>query len=146
MKQEFGWAAVAAVTLAGVVGLSTQRGGERPGSEARPLVKTPVQSLRRVRKAPNLQVAVPCVELEERLQTFLLKAEEESIAAPSFCLDSPPTAMDLDAGNEMRAKAANLRFVIATLPDPLHTHFSLSFDRLAEAVQQGATDENYIYD
>jgi hypothetical protein len=39
----------------------------------------------------------------------------------------------------MQEKAKDLTFVIASVPDPLHTHFSLSFDRLMEAIQQGAT-------
>jgi hypothetical protein len=32
------------------------------------------------------------------------------------------------------------------LPDPVHTHFSLLFDRLSEALQQGAQDQGYNYD
>jgi hypothetical protein len=40
----------------------------------------------------------------------------------------------------------NVRFMIATVPDPLHTHLSLQFDRTLEALQQALQDEGYTYD
>src|SRR5579862_6590907 len=39
-----------------------------------------------------------------------------------------------------------IRIMIATIPDPRHTHLSLQFDRTLEAVQQAAQDERYTYD
>jgi hypothetical protein len=42
--------------------------------------------------------------------------------------------------------SSRLNFMIATLPDPTHTHFPLQFDRVSEAIQQGASDEGYVYD
>ena len=41
---------------------------------------------------------------------------------------------------------ADVRFMIVTVPDPVHTHLSLQFDRTIEALQQGMQDEKYIYD
>ena len=41
---------------------------------------------------------------------------------------------------------AGIRLLIATVPDPRHTHLSLQFDRALEAIQQAAQDEGYIYD
>lgn len=41
---------------------------------------------------------------------------------------------------------AGMKFVIATVPDPVHTHLSLQFDRSLEAIQQAAQDERYTYD
>jgi hypothetical protein len=41
---------------------------------------------------------------------------------------------------------ADLRIAIATVPDPVHTHLSLQFDRTLEAIQQAAQDEGYTYD
>ena len=35
---------------------------------------------------------------------------------------------------------------VATLPDPAHTHLSLSFDRATEAIQEGVSDDEYVYD
>jgi hypothetical protein len=39
----------------------------------------------------------------------------------------------------------NLSFAIALMPDPVHTHVSLAFDR-AKATVQGAQDESYDFD
>ena len=39
-----------------------------------------------------------------------------------------------------------IRLMIATVPDPRHTHLSLQFDRTLEAIQQAAQDERYTYD
>lgn len=39
-----------------------------------------------------------------------------------------------------------IRILIATVPDPVHTHLSLQFDRTLEAIQQAAQDERYTYD
>jgi hypothetical protein len=41
---------------------------------------------------------------------------------------------------------SNIRFIVATLPDPLHTHLNLQFDRTIEAIQQAAQDEGFTYD
>ena len=39
-----------------------------------------------------------------------------------------------------------IRLIIATVPDPVHTHLNLQFDRTLEAIQQAAQDEKYTYD
>jgi len=39
-----------------------------------------------------------------------------------------------------------VRFVIATVPDPVHTDLALSFDRYVEAISQGAQEAGYIFD
>lgn len=38
-----------------------------------------------------------------------------------------------------------LEFVIVTVPDPVHTRLSLSFDQNVEAVEQAATDAGYLF-
>jgi hypothetical protein len=40
----------------------------------------------------------------------------------------------------------DIRFMMVTVPDPLHTHLNLQFDRTIEALQQGLQDEKYTYD
>jgi hypothetical protein len=40
---------------------------------------------------------------------------------------------------------ANLKFVIAALPDPAHTHLSISMDRLLEATMEGAQASGYLF-
>ncbi len=39
-----------------------------------------------------------------------------------------------------------IRLMIVTVPDPIHTHLNLQFDRTLETVQQAAQDEKYTYD
>ncbi len=40
----------------------------------------------------------------------------------------------------------DLHFVVATVPDPLHTLLNLQFDRTIDAIQQAAQDEGFTYD
>lgn len=47
---------------------------------------------------------------------------------------------------EEGALPEGFHFVIATVPDPLHTHLNLNFDRLIDAFQQAAQDDGYTYD
>jgi hypothetical protein len=59
----------------------------------------------------------------------------------------PPCALpNLDHWCVPQEEWANIRFVIATVPDPVHTHLSLFFDRSIDAIQQGATSEGYTFD
>jgi hypothetical protein len=47
---------------------------------------------------------------------------------------------------EITDKTSKLRFLIATLPDPLHTHQAVLFDQFAAAIQDAAQDEQYDID
>ncbi len=91
----------------------------------------------------------PCGDLESTLRTFLMVPGDE-IAAPSSCYGSNPKSSEYLKNQSIsltfQQKASSLQFVIAILPDPLHTHFSLSFDRMTEAIQQAAQAEGYFYD
>lgn len=43
----------------------------------------------------------------------------------------------------------NLRsrnILVATVPDPVHTHLAMLFDRDVDAIQQGIQDQNYVFD
>lgn len=42
-------------------------------------------------------------------------------------------------------KAGKLQFLIATIPDPVHTHLSLFFDESVDAVEQAISGEHYIF-
>lgn len=48
--------------------------------------------------------------------------------------------------NVPEGSGANVRFVIAILPDPVHTHLALTFDRGIEALQQAAQRMGYRFD
>jgi hypothetical protein len=43
-------------------------------------------------------------------------------------------------------KGANIYFAIAIVPDPVHTHLSLFFDRTIDSIQQGAQQAGWIFD
>jgi hypothetical protein len=42
-------------------------------------------------------------------------------------------------------KQRNIRFVIASVPDPVHTHMALLFDREIEAIQRAAQASGYLF-
>ncbi|HET7107504.1 MAG TPA: hypothetical protein VFI38_11895 [Candidatus Acidoferrum sp.] len=84
-----------------------------------------------------------CSAIEERLREFL--ATNETLFPVQCYVDeaagkrAQPTAHKADSPQK-------LKFVIATLPDPLHTHLSLVFDQFTGAIQEAAQDEKYDFD
>jgi hypothetical protein len=151
MKTEAGLGAAALLTMAAFVGVSLQSGG-KAATEGRAGLGRGHAAARPQAEAKSPFERGPCGDLEEKIQTFLL-ASPEGIAAPDSCYgEAKPKAQTDDAAQDavgaagLRTSAAALRYLIAIVPDPLHTHFSLSFDRLVEAIQQGAQDEGYLYD
>ncbi len=137
MKQQMGWGAAAAVAIAAAIGLSSLS-TSRP-SQAAAAGGRPAPIAKQV-KAPKKNIHKECSDLIELFHAFLL---DENVAGPGFCYDS-----DGDRASVASKSEDNLapKFIIATVPDPLHTHFSLLFDRFVEAIQQGAQDEGYQYD
>ena len=134
MKQELAWGAAAAVAIVAAVGISAPS-GSKPGAStstghvaARGTVKT----------KPATGVQPECADSISLIEHFFL---HDSIAAPDVCYASPSKPATAKADTEFQPT-----FVIATFPDPLHTHFSLLFDRFVEAIQEGAQDEGYEYD
>ena len=47
--------------------------------------------------------------------------------------------------NVPRAEQGNIKFVIASLPDPVHTHMALLLDRGIEAIQRAAQASGYLF-
>jgi hypothetical protein len=142
MKREGGiWATAAVLGIAATVGVSTTK-------TAPPSPTTPPQKTTRAYTSPTgpaMQALDngPCPDLEKLLQTFFL-VDEKEVAAPASCY--PDEKQPLPNSPNLLLRAKRLHFVIAALPDPLHTHFPLIFDRSAEAIQEAAQDENYVYD
>lgn len=132
MKQEMKWGAAAVMAFAVTVGISSRsNSGPREGVPAtRRTGQNGIQSKTGTKAAPS-----SCQELIELFQNFLLVG---GVPAPDSCHGASP---DKSKGADF-----NPKIIIATLPDPLHTHFALLFDRFVEAVQQGAQDEGYEYD
>ena len=138
MKQELTWGTAAAVTIVAAVGISSQSGSKpaAPLSTGRESVQSILTAKTPNQGKPEKGVQPQCADSIPLLEHFFL---HEKITGPGSCYSSKPTATPLNPG-------FHNRFVIATLPDPLHTHFSLLFDRLVEAIQEGAQDEEYEYD
>jgi hypothetical protein len=140
MKREGGlWATAAVLGIAATVGISSNQ--TKPPTDATGQSKT-------VKSPPHNPAPTskpiengPCPDIEKLLQTFFL-VPEDVVVAPQSCFPDQKQPLNSPA---LQKKATRLRFVIATLADPLHTHFSLSFDRSIEAVQEAAQDEGYIY-
>jgi hypothetical protein len=65
---------------------------------------------------------------------------------------SPPAAAADDGVNNFvtefqKAISGNeVKFAIAIVPDPVHTHLSLFFDRTMDAIQQGAQQAGWMFD
>ena len=134
---------------------------------------TPVQVTSTALK-PQQQLSSPCQQIEKRIADFISpnaiaapdscfeESDETPIKLPSVLVLGQPRASAIklpevhvtDQSEKSKAKLhgvhllgpPELRYIIATLPDPVHTHFSLLFDRLTEALQQAAQDEGYNYD
>jgi hypothetical protein len=141
VKQETTWGVAAVLAIATMVGISTQSSRTTGEGSAKGAVTVNGGQPPRPHK-PSPKPGRACSDAEKLLQEYLL-TQKDSIAAPLVCFEGGPSP---DADSKLRDRASHLKFVIATLPDPLHTHFSLLFDRNAEAIQQAAQDDGYVYD
>jgi hypothetical protein len=140
MKYEGGlWVTAAVLGIAATVGISTTPAKSPEPASARKAAESPARANTLATKSLD---EGPCADLEKRLQSFLL-VDESEIVAPNSCYPADGPRVP---SRTLLGKATQLRFVIATLPDPLHTHFPLIFDRSAEAIQEAAQDDQYVYD
>lgn len=80
-------------------------------------------------------VSRPCEPIGRSLARFY--GSENTVPYPHSCHPS---------GKGRSGSTANLDLVVAILPNPLHTHLPLVFDRAVEAIQEAAQDEGYSYD
>jgi hypothetical protein len=60
--------------------------------------------------------------------------------------NDPAETLDPKASWNLPGSRNRVRFVVAILPDPVHTHLALFFDRSIEALQQAAQREGYVFD
>ena len=142
MKREGGlWATAAVLGIAATVGVSTTK--STPPSPAKTAPKTTQSSSGPKTQAMAALDKGPCPDLEQLLQTFFL-VDEKEIVAPNSCY--PDEKQPPPNSTTFPDRVKHLRFVIATLPDPLHTHFPLIFDRSTEAIEEAAQDDGYVYD
>jgi hypothetical protein len=138
MKNRATWGIVGALAVAGAIGVSLQPGGKFGGDNGTREVRFNTKQAEA--KASETEAAVQkraCDGLAQVLELFLTI---DKVPRPDSCKPVKATA-------ETTAKPdLNPKFVIATLPDPIHTHLALMFDRMAEVIQQAAQDERYSYE
>jgi len=129
-------ALIAAFTaLVAFVGISSMPKGTTERSSA--------SEVRRSSKSPLLgksnavvqkgNTSPACEEIARRLRVFVYPQNFKEIGSEA-CLPNGPRM------------PPDVRFVIATVPNPISTHLALFFDRAVETIQQAAEDENYSYD
>ncbi len=141
MNGKGGWTAAALVAIATTIGISSFEA--KPPTVPASAQKTAVASGSGTAREKDALEKGPCADLEALLQAFFV-APQNSIAAPGSCY--PKSKAANVAASKLQEASQSLHFVIATLPDPLHTHFPLIFDRATEAIQQAAQDRGYLYD
>jgi hypothetical protein len=56
-----------------------------------------------------------------------------------------PNVVVAGSSNGQKAPKPTIRFLIASVPDPKHTHLALAFDRMVEGIQQAAVEERYTF-
>jgi hypothetical protein len=142
------WGTGAVLAVAAVLGISTR-------TSKAPVASTP-SALETKKNVPpkssgNALSASVCLDPEKILQEFLL-ADGADVAAPDSCYsekflhDAEAVKSRLASQQRLQTRTSRLKFIVAILPDPLHTHLSLQFDRKIEAIQQAAQDGGYDYD
>ena len=137
MKREGGlWATAALLGIAATVGISTTK--TNPPSPATGAQQTAKSYTRPSTTAMAALDNGPCPDMEKLLQAFFL-VEETEIVAPRSCY--PDEKLPPPNSTTFPLRTQQLHLVIATLPDPLHTHFPLIFDRSAEAIEEAAQDD-----
>ncbi len=142
MKREGTIGAAAFLAIAAAVGISLQT-GPKPAETS-----SAVQSsaAKRSKKAPTtgeaFELKPGCGSLKEQLEDFL---EIQNLVLPENCYEKNDPARN-QPSQDLTDRTSRLKFVIALLPDPVHTHLPVLFDQFAVAIQEGAQDEKYDFD
>src|SRR5271167_4149077 len=140
------WGAIA-IGLIGVFGFSVRPGGNQPSPATGSAQTSPAQNSGEIVEPSQQNLQAACRQINDRIAEFIING----LAAPESCKE--PAAKKPAA--EKPAKLSGIlpplqppkvRYIVATLPDPVHTHFAMLFDRLTEALQQAAQDQGYNYD
>jgi hypothetical protein len=132
MQRGMGILAIFAVLVAGArftAGPSLQKTSERPTSTAAEHMPAGTQP-----------AETSCSEFVDQ--------GEQGRSAPGEIAALIDRYLDVVPGQEPAQwkLPAGTRIILATVPDPLHTHLNLQFDRSMEAVQQAAQDQYFTYD
>src|ERR1700693_365171 len=139
MKRE-GTIAATFLAIAAVVGFSLQSGPktDTPKTDGTGLTRRSKPALQAAKNLPG------CSSLQNELQDFL-----ETTSVPSPCsekVDASPSESQSNPDLDLVRKTSQLKFIIAILPDPVHTHLPVLFDQFTAAIEEGAQDEKYDFD
>lgn len=140
MKRNATWGLLGVLAVAATLSVSLEPRGNR-----REEAEMAGRQVRANRAQSNTSATTACDGIAQVLQLFL---EVKSVPRPASCGPGGSSKQG-DAGNgadSVNQQSLDLKFVIVTFPDPVHTHLALFFDRLAEAIQEAAQDEGYSYE
>jgi hypothetical protein len=144
VKREGTIGAVSFLAIAAAVGISLQTGGKPAESGTAERGSATFRSKPSKTKDITLKSLDVCTSLEEEFEDFLEIAEKD-LVLPDDCYETgkkPPDSLRKD----LHQRTSKLKFVVALLPDPVHTHLPVLFDQFAVAIQEGAQDERYEFD
>ena len=147
MKREGTIGAATFLALAAVVGFSLQSGPTREAGGKSEVASAMKRTKPATGKAAAREYLPGCSILEEKLEEFLdldTDTEIERLSPPQQCYAEG--VKRAESGADVAQKSSQLKFVIALLPDPVHTHLSVLFDQFAAAIQEGSQDEKYDFD
>lgn len=131
MRRESSFGIAALVAIAAALGVSVRSPKQEGASEG-----SHVQTTVSHHTASKEHKSSACAELGEHLEDFL---DINNGQLPTPC-DAPSSSSANPKGKW------GLKFAIATLPDPLHTHLAVSFDEAIATIQDAAQDEGYDFD
>lgn len=132
--------ATGALRMAAPTGPQTMEGESRNG-------KKETQKLKNESKPGNADVkaALRGTDIQKLISQFLGIADEAPTPKPESQSNSVNRGVATTGDKNLKrfltgvqSKGNEFRFAIAFLPDPVHTHLGLMFDRGIEAIQQGA--------
>jgi hypothetical protein len=135
------WGVVSVLTVAGIVGMSTQSGNGHSASASPNTSRQHVAKPQRPAAGkPESDETRACDDIAKVLESFLFA---KPLPRPESCVDPIKNAV---SAQTLSNAPLNPNYVIALVPDPIHTHLALMFDRMTEVIQQAAQDENYSYE
>lgn len=141
MKTEGTIGAATLLAIAAVVGFSLQTGPKQEGGANADRNGMATRSKPALTKTDG-DGGPGCSNLKEQLEDFL---ETEHLTLPEQC-SGPKPGSGTGSSPDLTEKTSHLKFVVAMLPDPVHTHLPALFDQFAVAVQEAAQDEKYDFD
>ena len=142
IKKEGTIGAAAFLAMAAVVGYTVQTGPKPMENGAASRAAESKRAKPAVSKTDEDAVLPGCRSLQDELKEFLAI---KTLALLPTCYADSKTGTETSPA-DLSSTSSDLKFVIALLPDPVHTHASTFFDQFAVVIQEAAQDEKYDFD